>query len=243
MVRESGISATKPIFPNFLLPSIKLPFSRRQSGSSSSAESAASSAVTTPASSPPSGGIFARAEKGRLSRTAPNTLRCSTCSADIAFASQIISKGFTGRYGRAFLVAPPALPAPQTLSNIRVGKSENRQLVTGWHIVADINCGSCSTKLGWKYVDAKEQGQKYKVGKFILEVERVVTYRSWEDAIDEDVSEPTMVNRDGDEDEIVFDSDDDDECEDIFAGTWDAEVVEGRRRRMVARRSQAENNE
>jgi hypothetical protein len=59
----------------------------------------------------------------------------------------------------------------------------------------------------------------------------------------EDVSEPAMMKRDGDEDEIVFDSDDDDECEDIFAGTWDAEVVEGRRRRMVARRSQAENNE
>ncbi|KAF4998789.1 hypothetical protein FGRMN_2903 [Fusarium graminum] len=243
MVRESGISATKPIFPNFLLPSIKLPFSRRHSGSSSSAESAISSAVTTPASSPPNGENFANFERGRLSRTAPNTLRCSTCSADIAFASQIISKGFTGRYGRAFLVAPPALPASQTLSNVRVGKSENRQLVTGWHIVADINCGTCSTKLGWKYVDAKEQGQKYKVGKFILEVERVVTYRSWEDAIDEDVSEVIMTKRSDDDDEIVFDSDDDDECEDIFAGTWDAEVVEGRRRRMVARRSQAESNE
>ncbi|KAF5596932.1 yippee family protein [Fusarium subglutinans] len=243
MVRESGISATKPVFPAFLLPSIKLPFSRRHSVSSSSAESAASSAVTTPASSPPNDGILAKAPRGRLSRTSPNTLRCSTCSVDVAFASQIISKGFTGRYGRAFLVAPPAPPAAQTLSNIRVGKSENRQLVTGWHVVADINCGSCSTKLGWKYVDAKEQGQKYKVGKFILEMERVVTYRSWEDAIDENVAETATPGKDGEEEDIEFDSDDDDECEDIFAGTWDPEVVEERRRRMMSRRSQAESDE
>ncbi|KAF5234802.1 hypothetical protein FAUST_7426 [Fusarium austroamericanum] len=243
MVRESGISATKPTFPNFLLPSIKLPFSRRHSASSSSAESATSSAVTTPASSPPNDGHLAKAGRNRLSRTSPNTLRCSTCSADIAFASQVISKGFTGRYGRAFLVAPPALPAPQTLSNIRIGKSENRQLVTGWHVVADINCGACSSKLGWKYVDAKEQGQKYKVGKFILEMERVVTYRSWEDAIGEHEEEPPATSKKSSDNEVEFDSDNDDECEDIFAGTWDPEVVEGRRRRMMARRSQAESDE
>jgi len=35
--------------------------------------------------------------------------------------------------------------------------------------------------------------------------------------------------------EIEFDSDDSDECEDIFSGTWDAEVVVGRRsKKMVA---------
>ncbi|KAM5352282.1 hypothetical protein ACJ41O_005005 [Fusarium nematophilum] len=246
MVRESGISATKPIFPTYLLPSLKLPFSRRHSASSSSAtESPSSSAATTPASSPPNHGLLSKTETSpRLSRTAPNTLRCSTCSADLAFASQIISKGFTGRYGRAFLVAPPAPPAPQTLNNVRVGRSENRQLVTGWHIVADITCGTCSSKLGWKYVDAKEQGQKYKVGKFILETERVVTFRSWEDGTDlEDVpGSPNTGSKDDDE-EIVFDSDDEDECEDIFAGTWDPEVVERRRSRMMSRRSQAESNE
>lgn len=92
-------------------------------------------------------------------------------------------------------------------------------------------------------MDAKEQGQKYKVGKFILEMERVVTYRSWEDAIDEQGEEATITYKKGEEEEVEFDSDDDDECEDIFAGTWDPEVVEGRRRRMMARRSQAESDE
>ncbi|KAK7423601.1 hypothetical protein QQZ08_008954 [Neonectria magnoliae] len=237
MVRESGISATKPIFPSYLLPSFKLPFSRRHSASSStSADSPPSSAATTPASSPPNNTPLTKHTETRLSRTAPNTLRCSTCSADLAFASQIISKGFTGRYGRAFLVAPPAPPAPQTLLNIRVGRSENRQLVTGWHVVADINCGSCGTKLGWKYVDAKEQGQKYKVGKFILETERVVTQRTWED-VPVDETRDTNVADEQDDDEIVFDSEDDDECEDVFAGVWDAETVGRRRSAMVSRRS------
>ena len=112
--------------------------------------------------------------------------------------------------------------------------------MTGWHIVADITCGICSTKLGWKYVDAKEEGQKYKVGKFILEVERVVTYRSWEDTADDDVTYMSELDKHN-EDEIVFDSDDEDECEDIFAGTWDPEVVGRRRSRMVARTSRAGN--
>lgn len=242
MVRESGISATKPLFPRYLLPSLKLPFSRRQSTSSSSSSTASpvSSANTTPASSPPGKTTLTKVmSKGHhLARVAPDTLRCSTCSADLALAAQIISKGFTGRYGRAFLVSPPAPPAEQSLLNIRVGRNENRQLVTGWHVVADISCSSCGTKLGWKYVDAKEQSQHYKVGKFILETERVTTFRSWEDLQEgEDEDEDEVLKRDASSDEVVFDSDDDDECEDIFAGIWDAETVATRRRNMVPRRS------
>ncbi|KAF9882234.1 hypothetical protein CkaCkLH20_00270 [Colletotrichum karsti] len=227
-----------------------------------------------------------------LARTQSDTLRCSTCSADIAFSSQIVSKGFTGRYGRAYLVAatasphlpPPGSPGqpppnsaagPGTLANVRIGKCENRQLVTGWHVVADITCVLCSAKLGWKYVDAKELSQKYKVGKFILEVERVVPFRSWEDVEEgrsdddhgvsdeeeesgdeddvemrdvEDKKADKDVKRDGDdgaddvdEDDseaeevvIVFDSEDEDDLEDMFSGTWDPEVVAKRRSRRVA---------
>lgn len=90
-------------------------------------------------------------------------------------------------------------------------------------------------------MDAKEQSQKYKVGKFILETERVVTHRSWADV---PVSESDCVfegindarDKDAGEEEIVFDSDDDDECEDIFAGVWNAETVARRRSRSVAGR-------
>lgn len=274
MVRQNGISATKPIFPSYLLPSLKIPFTRRRSSSASSRSSAPSSvdqpsADTTPSNSPPRKAALDR-RPDRLSKVAPDTLRCLSCSSDVAFASQIISKGFTGRHGRAFLVAPATRAASptaaadgdeepeRTLLNIRVGRSENRQLVTGWHVVADISCNTCSTKLGWKYVDAKEEAQKYKIGKFILETERVVTFSTWEDrdALERDDGDDgggdtagwdaaqedggSYRGRSSEGDEVAFDSEDEDECDDIFAGTWDAETVARRRSRMVAQVKPAE---
>ncbi len=219
-----------------------------------------------------------------LTRAGADTLRCGMCSTDLAFGAQIVSKGFTGRHGRAYLVSPPSvLPSPSScpgsptsalaqafgagqntedLVNVQIGRPENRQLVTGAHVVADISCAVCGFKLGWKYVDAKEPAQRYKVGKFILETQRVVTFRSWEDANaslaaavavrDDYVEEAAAAPRrkmsgvssrwsgelsltDGEGDEAVeFDSDDEDECEDIFAGTWDPETVAQRRRSRVS---------
>lgn len=248
----------------------------------------------------------------RLARTLPDVLRCNTCGTDVAYGLQIVSKGFTGRYGRALLVAAPlATSTPScpgsplsngsahgagshasvspghyalaqesaNLVNIVVGRPEPRNLVTGAHVVADINCATCGVKIGWKYVDAREQAQKYKVGKFILETERVVLLRTWEDVPADDNNglsrhfysssapvgpfgvggrrssvfsggrklscspdKPDYVEDDeNDEDdeegsssgeteeEIAFDSDDEDECEDIFAGVWDAATVARRR--------------
>jgi hypothetical protein len=95
--------------------------------------------------------------------------------------------------------------------------------------VADVTCTICGTVLGWKYVDAKEPAQKYKIGKFILEMKRVVLGVNWGD------EEPTM-DFDGkgkEEDVVVFDSEDEDECEDLFAGTWDRDVVAKRRNRKT----------
>jgi hypothetical protein len=173
------------------------------------------------------------------------------CSTDVAFASQIISKGFTGRHGRAFLVSPGAASADPSLLNVRVGRSENRQLVTGWHVVADISCNTCSTKLGWKYVDAKEESQKYKIGKFILETERVMTYCSWEDdniLHDEPLESKELARRgsgqsmddikENQDSDVSFNSEDEEECDDIFAGTWDAGAV-SRRRSLVATQGKA----
>ena len=53
--------------------------------------------------------------------------------------------------------------------NVNSGPTENRLLLTGLHVVADIYCNGCETRLGWKYVEAFEESQKYKEGKFILE--------------------------------------------------------------------------
>ncbi|ROW00771.1 hypothetical protein VMCG_06566 [Cytospora schulzeri] len=217
-----------------------------------------------------------------------------------AYGLQIVSKGFTGRHGRALLVAappptatptcpgsplstttgspsPPAAPTNANsynslardganLVNVTVGRPEPRALVTGAHVVADITCATCGVKIGWKYVDAREQSQKYKVGKFILETERVVLHRSWEDVLAGEEGAPPghfysssapagsssmgggrKVSCSSDksgggvdeedergcsgesEEEVAFNSDDEDECEDIFAGVWDAATVARRR--------------
>lgn len=265
-------------FPHYLLPSLRIPFRRYRipeparspatspseppsptSSRSSTTPSLSSSPVTSPST-----------PNRRLSRTHPSTLRCSTCSTDVAFSSQIVSKCFTGRHGRAYLVAPPPAnpPSPSTSSpaknttaadnatgdliNIRVGPGERRRLVTGAHVVADISCASCNALIGWKYLEAQEPGQRYKVGMFILETRKVVGFHSWEDVDDAEwelsgvndgvdkasrssVFGEGWVGKDHGDDEgedgvVVFDSDDEDECEDIFAGVWDAEVVAHRRR-------------
>jgi hypothetical protein len=120
----------------------------------------------------------------------------------------------------------------------------NRELLTGAHVVADVSCNICCTVLGWKYVDAKEQAQRYKIGKFILEMKRVVQGVGWEDGVDEGegeaVEEEYMGGKDGGnaegDDVVVFDEDDEDECEDLFAGVWNPEVVAKRRSRRVGGR-------
>lgn len=103
--------------------------------------------------------------------------------------------------------------------------------------MADITCGTCASKLGWKYVDAKEQAQKYKVGKYILETERVVTYRSWEDVQGEGSAAVHQEESKTGDAEVAFDSEDEDECEDVFAGTWDPETAAKRRNKIAALRS------
>lgn len=40
----------------------------------------------------------------------------------------------------------------------------------------------------------------------------------------------------GEEDVVVFDSEDEEECEDLFSGVWDATVVARRRKRKVSAR-------
>ena len=63
--------------------------------------------------------------------------------------------------GRAYLV--------EDVINVYFGPDEERMLVTGMHIVCDIHCIDCHGVLGWKYKEAQEESQKYKVGHYILE--------------------------------------------------------------------------
>lgn len=133
----------------------------------------------------------------------------------------------------------------EELVNTKIGRSVNRDLLTGAHVVADVSCVICGTVLGWKYVDAKEPGQRYKIGKFILETKRVVMGVCWEDGVidaepDREGLEREMTN--GDDTVIVFDSEDEDECEDLFAGVWNSETVSKRRARRVNSRKKADSD-
>lgn len=113
--------------------------------------------------------------------------------------------------------------------------------MTGQHTVSDISCSVCGSVLGWKYVEAQEESQRYKVGKFILETKRIRGAVDWENGrsyddvgFDEGEEEmpPDMMEqvRGANDEAIEFDSQDEDECEDLFAGVWSPELALKRRR-------------
>ncbi len=115
--------------------------------------------------------------------------------------------------------------------------------MTGQHTVSDISCSVCGSVLGWKYVEAQEESQRYKVGKFILETKRIMGAVDWEnrqDDIDCDGAKdgiPTHRMREakGADEVVEFDSQDEDECEDLFAGVWSPELALKRRGRRFGR--------
>jgi len=91
----------------------------------------------------------------------PRIFSCAECRTHLACYDEIISKSFHGRGGRAYLM--------DSLVNVRVGDSEDRLLITGLHTVADVYCMQCNSLLGWKYEEAFEAAQQYKVGKYVCE--------------------------------------------------------------------------
>jgi hypothetical protein len=230
-------------FPAYILPTFNIPFFGSSSSSSSSSTETTRplpAAVTSPVPVTPT----PKPGPPTIARAAPDTLRCKTCASELALASQIISRQFTGRHGRAVLVAPPSSGAD--LINIRIGRHEHRALATGAHTVADISCAVCSVKIGWKYVDAEAELQRYKIGRFILETERIIEHRSWEDAdavrqartggdskdeasSETNEAEMAMTKLIDEWVDVQFDSEDEIECEALFSGTWDAQAVAKRR--------------
>ncbi|RUS18267.1 hypothetical protein BC937DRAFT_88979 [Endogone sp. FLAS-F59071] len=53
--------------------------------------------------------------------------------------------------------------------NVTDGPQENREMRTGWHTVVDVHCCQCMRVVGWKYIKAFEESEKYKEGQFVLE--------------------------------------------------------------------------
>ncbi|KIY51355.1 yippee-like protein [Fistulina hepatica ATCC 64428] len=86
---------------------------------------------------------------------------CARCKTHLATIHQMRSRAFTGQHGRAYLF--------DNVVNVTEGGSCDRPMTTGLHTVCDIFCVKCGTVLGWKYIYAYEESQRYKEGKFILE--------------------------------------------------------------------------
>ena len=175
-------------------------------------------------------------------------LRCAKCAIDICPTSQIVSKGFTGRHGRAYLVSPSAssISTSETfraskntcLLNTKTDSPTSRQLVTGTHTVSDVRCAFCSSLLGWKYDEAEEESQRYKVGKYILETKMICSSSNWEneDRVTPPVSlQVKQIHDANGEGGVEFDSQDEDECEDLFAGVWSPSLARKRRHNKVFR--------
>ncbi|KAI9826192.1 MAG: hypothetical protein M1826_006707 [Phylliscum demangeonii] len=286
MTLSERLAARTPTFPRYLFrptpfrpsqaslpppPSSELTVSTEPSPASFSSREG-----TPPASSPGLAPAPAPAAPSYLSGHR-SYLRCARCSTDLCLTSQIISKGFTGRHGRAYLVCPhsgaaPAsdggstssasstststraasAPAATTLPNTVIQRAVPRQLVTGAHTVSDISCAGCGVVLGWKYLAAEDEAQRYKVGKFILETRRVRVAQLWEGQVDagadgdgdeyrplvdasgadvgRDMHETTRRNATVLDEVVQFDSQDEEECDDLFAGVWSPALAARRRK-------------
>ena len=223
-----SLSSPMSLFPVYLFPSI--PFRQRK-------ESTASTSSRDPNQSTGTASDFV----GNYLNGHSSHLRCAKCSTDVCLTSQIISKGFTGRHGRAYLVSPSPVLSESSqeskvandlcLPNTKTEAPSSRQLVTGVHTVSDVRCAFCSSMLGWKYDGAEEESQRYKVGKYILETKMICSSSNWES--DELELPPTSLGQGGKDtsckDAVDFDSQDEDECEDLFAGVWSPSLAVKRR--------------
>lgn len=86
---------------------------------------------------------------------------CAACDTNLTNRDELISTRFTGATGRAFLF--------NKVVNLNYSDVQDRVMLTGRHIVRDVSCKNCDTKLGWIYEFAMEENQRYKEGRVILE--------------------------------------------------------------------------
>ncbi|KAG9333535.1 hypothetical protein JZ751_011415 [Albula glossodonta] len=65
---------------------------------------------------------------------------------------------------------------------------QDRVMLTGRHMVRDVSCKNCNSKLGWIYEFATEDSQRYKEGRVILERALVRESEGFEEHVPSDNS-------------------------------------------------------
>ncbi|KAL5255954.1 hypothetical protein ACHWQZ_G011240 [Mnemiopsis leidyi] len=86
---------------------------------------------------------------------------CANCHTVLTNRANLLSTRFTGSTGRAFLF--------KKVVNLAMSEKQDRVMLTGRHIVRDVSCKKCKSRVGWMYEFATEEQQRYKEGKVILE--------------------------------------------------------------------------
>ncbi|XP_035785588.1 protein yippee-like CG15309 [Anopheles albimanus] len=145
-------------------------FQGAANGGHANGQSTTSSAASSSASTGGSG-TMVKTFQAYLPST-NRTYSCVHCRAHLASHDELISKSFQGSQGRAYLF--------NSVVNVACGQAEERVLLTGLHAVADIYCECCKTPLGWKYEHAFESSQKYKEGKYIIELAHMIKENGWD---------------------------------------------------------------
>ncbi|KAL6488006.1 hypothetical protein MHYP_G00046320 [Metynnis hypsauchen] len=105
---------------------------------------------------------------------------CANCDTILTNRSELISTRFTGATGRAFLF--------NKVVNLQYSEVQDRVMLTGRHMVRDVSCKNCNSKLGWIYEFATEDSQRYKEGRVILERALVRESEGFEEHIPSDAS-------------------------------------------------------
>lgn len=96
-------------------------------------------------------------------RAGSEVVACAACLTQLCLQDGLISKAFRGKLGgKAWLVHAAVI-------NIKLMPQEDRMLMTGLHTIAECHCANCDQYVGWHYLTAFEETQKFKEGKFILE--------------------------------------------------------------------------
>ncbi|XP_030532357.1 protein yippee-like At4g27745 [Rhodamnia argentea] len=91
---------------------------------------------------------------------------CRNCRNPVAMADDILSKKFHAKSGPAYLF--------RNAMNVVFGQAQDRELMTGVFAVAEMYCGNCHEEMGWKYVRAYDPKQKYKEGRFIIDLAKIM---------------------------------------------------------------------
>ncbi|CCD24351.1 uncharacterized protein NDAI_0D00370 [Naumovozyma dairenensis CBS 421] len=93
------------------------------------------------------------------------TFGCRHCRTHLSSSNEIMSKDYRGKTGDAYLM--------DHVVNVIEGTMETRPMITGEYLVCDILCHWCKNLVGWKYIQSEMNDQKFKEGKYILELETI----------------------------------------------------------------------